>query len=218
MKKPYLSVIVPVHNGESFMRKGLDSIRSQVYDDYELIVVCDNCQDKSVEIAREYADKVIVTQFGLDGLARNAGLDEAEGECVLFMDHDDWFLHEFAFLQCAEMMKENPDADMLVFSFIWKGFNYIDARKRMVIAVWSKCWRRAFIGETRFSDRPYWSDVDFHKKIMEKKPRAYMWDRPMYYYNYLMPGSTSWREKEGLIESYQEQERRKNDEVSEMRE
>ena len=197
--KPFFSVIVPAHNSAEWIRKGLDSIRTQVWDNYELIVVCDACTDNTAEIAREYTDKVIITEFGLDGMARNAGLDAARGEWVLFMDDDDWFLHEYVFRQLAFMAGKHGE-DMLLFSFVWKGRGYTSQEKQMYIAVWCKCWYREFIGETRFSDRPYWSDVDFMKAIMEKNPRIHRWDMPMYYYNYLRPHSISWRKKQGEIE------------------
>ena len=62
--KPFFSVIVPAHNSAAWIRKGLDSIRAQVWDNYELIVVCDACTDNTAEIAREYTDKVIITGGG----------------------------------------------------------------------------------------------------------------------------------------------------------
>ena len=58
MSKPFFSVIVPEHNSAEFMRKGLESIKAQSFTDYELIVVCDACEDNTAEIAREYTDKV----------------------------------------------------------------------------------------------------------------------------------------------------------------
>lgn len=197
--QPFFSVIIPAHNSAEWIRKGLDSIRAQVWDNYELIIVCDACTDNTAEIAREYTDKVIITEFGLDGKARNAGIDAARGHWVLFMDDDDWFLHEYVFLQLALMAGKHGE-DMLAFSFIWKGRGYASQEKKTYIAVWCKCWDRQFIGDTRFSDRPYWSDVDFMKSIMEKNPRIYRWDMPMYYYNYLRPHSISWRQKQGEIE------------------
>ena len=90
-KKPFFSVIVPEHNSAEFMRRGLDSIRMQTFKDYELIVVCDSCEDRTAEIAREYTDKVFEIQAKRCGFARNKGLDEATGEWILFMDDDDWF-------------------------------------------------------------------------------------------------------------------------------
>ena len=55
--------------------------------------------------------------------------------------------------------------------------------------MWNKCWRRAFIGDTRFSDVPYSSDADFHREMMQKGPKLANWDTPMYYYNFLREGS-----------------------------
>ena len=52
------SIIIPAHNAAEYIRKGLDSIKSQSYKDYELIVVCDACTDNTEAIAREYTDKV----------------------------------------------------------------------------------------------------------------------------------------------------------------
>lgn len=198
MSNPFFSVIIPAHNSAGWIRKGLESIRAQSWTNYELIVVCDACTDNTAEIAREYTDKVIVTDFGLDGMARNAGLDAATGDWVLFMDDDDWFLHEYVFHQLALTVGKHGE-DVLQFAFIWKGRGYTGV-DRMYVAVWSKCWYREFIGKTRFSDRPYWSDVDFMKAMMAKEPRIHRWDMPMYYYNYLRAGSISWRQKQGEIE------------------
>lgn len=200
MSKPFFSVIVPAYNSAGWIRNGLDSIREQSFKDYELIVVCDSCRDNTAEIVREYTDKVIEVEYHLDGLARNAGIEAATGEWILFMDDDDWFLHEYVF----EMIHSKVlgcDEDMLLFSFIWKGRGYANqVPSRMWIAVWSKCWRREFIGETRFPPIPHWSDKPFMEEIIKKEPRIMTWDMPMYYYNYLREGSISWRQKKGEIE------------------
>ena len=71
--KPFFSVIIPAHNSQAYIRKGLESIRQQRFTDYELIIVCDACTDDTELVAKAYTDKVIVTEYGLDGMARNAG-------------------------------------------------------------------------------------------------------------------------------------------------
>ena len=93
--KPFFSVIVPAHNAAGFIKKTLQSVKMQDFKDYELIVVCDRCTDNTYDIAQAYADKMIRTDFGMDGLARNAGIDAAEGEWILFLDDDDWWIHEY---------------------------------------------------------------------------------------------------------------------------
>lgn len=204
MSKPFFSVIVPAHNAEAFIEKGLHSIKYQAFTDYELIVVCDNCTDRTAEIAAGYADKVITTQHGLDGLARNAGIEAAEGQWVLFMDHDDWWLHEYAFAMLAAFLEQRmgEELDVVLFNFIWKGRGYCQQTRYRTIAVWNKCWRREFIGDTRFPAKPYWSDVDFNRDMFDKMPVVTSMDHALYYYNYLKEGSISWREKQGEIEGY----------------
>ncbi len=190
---PKFSIIIPLHNSEAFCRKCLDSVKQQTYTDYELIIVCDKCEDNTEAIAREYTDKVIVTQYGNDGMARNAALDVAQGEWVLFLDDDDWWLHEFVLEQIAGKLAEYGYIDLLCFSFIFKGWCYAKPHHPsggLWIAIWCKAWKRTTIGNTRF-DNVYPADVTFHRKMMAKNPRVAEWDMPMYYYNYMRKGSQS---------------------------
>lgn len=189
---PKFSIIVPLHNSESFCRKCLDSIKQQTFTDYELIIICDRCEDNSEAIAHEYTDKVFVTDYGNDGMARNVGLDNTQGEWILFLDDDDWWLHEYVLEQInSRVGKENED--MLCFSFIFKGWCYAQPEHPsggMWIAIWCKCWRRSFIDSTRFPNK-YPADLYFHQDILKKHPRLAKWDMPMYYYNYMRKGSQS---------------------------
>ena len=208
-KKPFFSVIIPAHNSAEYIEKGLESIRGQSFKDYELIVVCDKCTDNTAEVVEAYKpEKLIKTEYGLDGMARNAGIDAAEGEYLLFMDDDDWFLHEYVFEQLhAAIMQEKEKGvtvDIIMFSFIWKGRGYCSQVNGHRIAVWSKCWRREHVGDTRFPAVPHWSDVDFDNAMFAKDGHIGVWDMPMYYYNYLRPGSISWRKEQGEIEGRKE--------------
>lgn len=199
MSEPFFSVIVPAHNAQEYIWKGLHSIRQQAFTDYELIVVADACDDDTALISLNYSDKTIVRRYGLDGLARNEGLNAAAGKWILFMDDDDWWMDRTAFGTIANAVTAT-DPDVLLFGFYWNTRGvFLQTMKHRAIAVWSKCWRRDFIGETRFSDRPYWSDVDFDKAMFDKYPKVSTLDQPLYYYNYLRPGSISWRKEKGEI-------------------
>jgi len=191
MSNPFFSVIVPAHNAEKFLEKTLDSVIMQDYKNYELIVVCDGCTDNTAEVAGKYADKVITTNHGMDGLARNAGLDVAEGQWILFLDHDDWWIHEYVMTEIRKMIHLlNDEADLIVFDFLWKGVGYyVNKANRMNIAVWSKAFRREFVGNTRFPAIEFTSDENFMNEILAKMPRSYKLDRLMYYYDYMRPGS-----------------------------
>ena len=187
---PKFSIIVPTHNSEEFMSKCLDSVVSQTCKDYELIIICDKCSDNTENIARTYTDKIIVTDYGNDGMARNAGLDVATGDWILFLDDDDWWLHEYVLEQINDKVgKQNED--LLCFSFIFKHWMYAPPQHpsgHLWIAVWCKCWRRSFIGTERFPN-VYPADAPFHAKMMNKHPKIVKWDMPMYYYNYMRKGS-----------------------------
>lgn len=197
--KPRYSIIIPAYNAEGHIRKALDSVISQTFKDYELIVVCDSCNDHTEEIARQYGAKVIPVQYHNDGLSRSRGLDEAKGEWVLFMDDDDWWLHEYVLWQIDEKLKSISDnTDVLCFSFIFKGVCYASPRGnrgRHWIAVWNKCWKREKIENTRFPNVKMCSDRYFHEAMFKKGLNVYEWDMPLYYYNYLRQGSQTANDK-----------------------
>lgn len=188
---PKFSMILPMHNCEKFARRMLDSIAAQDFKDYELICVCDACEDDSAGLARSYGARVEEVDFHRAGLSRNRGLELAKGEWVLFADDDDWLLHEYVFSRIAGMAGKNGE-DILAMSFIWKGQGYTRNTPTVIWpAVWNKAWRREFIGDTRFSEKKYGDDADFTNAMLAKNPKIMFWDFPIYYYDYLRPDSLS---------------------------
>ena len=188
------SVIIPAYNAEKHIVKGLDSIKAQSFRDFELIVVCDRCTDNTKAIAESYGAKTIDVDYGRDGLSRNAGLDVAQGEYIIWSDDDDWFLHEFVFEQLDRKLRQENNPDLLCFSFIWKGVMYaspIAKSGQLYPSVWNKCWSRKFVGNHRFTDVYSISDYYFHNEMMKVPHRQVIWDMPLYYYNYLRKGSIS---------------------------
>lgn len=188
------SIIIPAYNSAKYIVKALESVKAQSFTDYELIVVCDSCKDNTAEIAMSYGAKVYIENFNSDGLSRSKGLDVAQGEYIMFIDDDDWLLHEFVLEQLDNELNNVPDIDVLAFSFIFKGVCYASPTKnqgKLWVAVWNKCWRRECIGSTRFPKIHSCSDRYFHEAMMKKKLKIYTWDMPMYYYNYLREGSIS---------------------------
>lgn len=186
------SIIIPAYNAKKHISKALDSIQQQVFKDYELIVVCDSCTDNTEELARSYGAKVEQVEFHNDGLTRSRGIDIATGEYILFMDDDDWWLHEYVLTQIDDKLTKTKNPDVLCFSFIFKGWKYADPLGNggsHWIACWNKAWKRSFIGTTRFPNVKMSSDVSFHYDNMKKNPKVVDWDMPMYYYNFMRAGS-----------------------------
>jgi glycosyltransferase involved in cell wall biosynthesis len=200
MNKPFFSIILPTHNGEDRVDKAIHSVLSQSFQDYELIVVCDSCTDRTSSIVESYADSriyTIYTKVHNDGLARNHGIDYARGEWILFLDDDDWYLHEYCLQQLADVVGKNNE-DILMFSFIITGQRYYrQSPEEYFTACWAHCWRRTFIEDQRFTGLPYGSDTNFVTEQIAREPVIAFWDMPIYRYNYMREGSLSWNRVNG---------------------
>ena len=207
MNNPFFSVIVPCHNSAEFMMKGLDSIVDQDFDDYELLMVCDRCEDDSDAIAMDYVrtnshDRVMLVDYGRAGLSRNAALDVARGEWVLFMDDDDWYLPG-AFQAIHDELTRQTNIDILAYGFEWKDRGpTLQSKNSIKTAVWNKAWRREFIGAERFPDWIHTDDLGFARK-MHPKARFGFLPMILYYYNFMRPGSVSDRIRDGEFDNTQ---------------
>lgn len=93
--QPKLSIVVPVYKAERSLERCIDSILHQTFTNWELILVDDGSPDNCAVICDKYAEKderIIVIHKPNGGVssARNAGLDIAQGQWIVFMDSDDW--------------------------------------------------------------------------------------------------------------------------------
>ena len=88
------SVLIPVCNREEYVRQAIDSVLSQAFSDYELIVIDDGSTDQTPDVLRSYGTRVkTIHQENRGGqAARNAGAAQAEGEYLAFLDSDDLLL------------------------------------------------------------------------------------------------------------------------------
>lgn len=95
-----ISIIVPVYNGEKYLERCLESIINQTFKNWELILIDDGSTDSTNIICDEYAereDRIRVIHKVNEGvsLARNLGLEIADGEYITFVDADDWIDSDF---------------------------------------------------------------------------------------------------------------------------
>jgi len=87
----HISVIIPAHNEEKYIRKTLHSLKNQTYQNYEAIVVANGCTDQTEEIVKKRADeklRVLSLAKANVSVARNAGALNANGNILLFLDAD----------------------------------------------------------------------------------------------------------------------------------
>ena len=121
IESPLISVIMPVYNGERFIRETIDSVLNQTYRKFEFIIVNDGSVDSTQQIISSYDDKRIIplnltTNQGVSN-ARNAGTDLAKGEFIAFCDADD--LYDPGRLQTQlDFLTSNPTVDVCGSYFI----------------------------------------------------------------------------------------------------
>lgn len=101
MAAPDISVIIPVYNGDRFLKTAIESVLTQTHCSFELIVIDDGSTDGTAELLRFYRDcarlrSIHQTNQGVSA-ARNFGIAQARAEVVAFLDADDYFLpHKLA--------------------------------------------------------------------------------------------------------------------------
>jgi glycosyltransferase involved in cell wall biosynthesis len=107
--KPEISVIIPVYNRGEFLIKTINSVLSQTYKNFELIIVDDGSTENIKKIINSFAQKIIYCKQANKGpaSARNMGIDKSKGKFIAFLDSDDCW-HKDKLLFQAEAMRNNP--------------------------------------------------------------------------------------------------------------
>ena len=126
-----ISIIIPVYNSTLYLKKCIDSILSQTYQDFEILLVDDGSTDDSPRICDEYAagDQRSITvhkENGGTSDARNTGLKKAGGDYITFMDNDDYWNDTKALENIAKIIAEtDPDVVMHNNMIYWQDKNKI---------------------------------------------------------------------------------------------
>lgn len=113
-QRPFVSIIMPVYNGEQDIAAAIESIQKQTASDWELIIVDDCSKDQTQAVVQRFADEdsrihlMIQEQNAGPGCAKNVGLDAAKGCFVTFADADDW-LEADAFEKMSSCASEDFD-------------------------------------------------------------------------------------------------------------
>ncbi len=104
---PAVTVLMTVYNGSRYLREAIDSIRAQIFSDYELLVIDDGSTDDSLPLARSLADERtrVIAQQPNRGIRAtlNRGLQESRGRYVAIMDQDDVAAPDRLALQVAHL-------------------------------------------------------------------------------------------------------------------
>lgn len=117
---PFFSIIVPVYNTSNFVAKCLNSIKTQNFENFEVIVINDGSSDNSQDIIKNEIEGLnnFIYFFQKNkgvSAARNLGLENSKGKYIYFLDSDDW-LEPFA-LEKIHFSLNNNQSDILMFNF-----------------------------------------------------------------------------------------------------
>lgn len=115
-----VSVVVPIYNVENYLDKCVDSIVTQTYKNLEIILVDDGAKDNSGELCNKWAEKddrikVVHKENGGLSSARNAGMEVATGDYIMFEDSDDWLELELI-EKCVERITED-NSELVIFGY-----------------------------------------------------------------------------------------------------
>src|SRR5215510_13638387 len=127
---PLVSVVIPIYNGERFLRESLESVLAQTFQDYEIVCVDDGSMDGSCALLKQYGARVRVIQLANAGqsAARNVGVRQASGGFVAFLDQDDrWYPSKLA--QQVTVLSAEPDVVM-----VHCNYDRIDGDGRVLVA------------------------------------------------------------------------------------
>lgn len=192
-----VSVIIPVYNVEKYLKRCLESVINQTYDNYEIICVNDCSPDNCQKILEEYSKKypglirTIVNEKNVGlGKTRERGIANSEGEYILFVDSDDYIKRDYIEQYYNTMQKEK--VDVVVGGYIRDTDGKL--RKHSVSnSVWSivtypiacaKMFRKAFLVENNigFSEIRCGEDIFFSLAVFYNKAKYKVMDYCGYYY------------------------------------
>ncbi|MFF8775666.1 CDP-glycerol glycerophosphotransferase family protein [Streptomyces sp. NPDC015140] len=215
---PRFSVIVPAYQVQAYLHACLESVLSQSYQDFEVIVVDDRSPDACGAIADEFADRDprvravhLPRNQGL-GPARNAGIERAGGDYLVFLDGDDT-LAPGALRALADRVKETGDPDVLVYDYArtyWTGetvrsqaaahlteqgpapFRLADrpGLLRLLMVAWNKTVRREFAEREGLTFPPgYYEDTPWTYPVLLTAESVATLDRVCVHYRQRRRGS-----------------------------
>lgn len=190
---PKISIIVPVYKVEKYIHKCVDSILSQTFTDFELILVNDGSPDFCGEICNQYTEidnrvKVIHKKNGGLSDARNTGIEIAKGDYIGFVDSDDWIEPDMYQILYDLCIKNDCEIATCTYAIVHNDKRITNESNHMVVqnrneamqsllegklyneVVWTKLFKRSLFENQRFTVGIIHEDTDFtYRMIHESK-------------------------------------------------
>lgn len=214
-----VTLVIPIYNMRQYMKRCLDTILNQTLSEYEIVLVDDGSIDDSLALCYEYSKRypdivrVIHKENGGLSSARNAGIEVALGEFIIFPDPDDWVNPEYVEQFLALQKRHNADLVCLghYIEFIDReipandaqkptDMNGAEAQKALLIPpcmsgfAWNKLYRLDIIRDNnlRFeNDVGTTEDLDFSYRYLKYCSKVYFDPTNRVYHYYQRPGAAT---------------------------
>jgi len=197
-----ISIIVPAYNTEKYIKRCVDSILNQIFEDFELIIIDDGSTDNTSKIINSYTTdniRCIEKKNGGVGSARNLGLQNARGEYVTFVDSDDYIDKDY----CSTLFNIIGDADIAVagrakyiddqlasvkavqkvtFMQPVEALNCLMSGKLCTRPAWGKLYKRSLLENIRFTEHHIFEEVRFSAETFANARKIVFADKTLYNY------------------------------------
>ena len=210
-----ISVVLPIYNVEKYLKRCLESVVNQTYKNLEIILVNDGSTDSCLQICEEYAKcdnriKLINKKNSGLGMARNTGIDNANGEYICFFDSDDYVDNSMLETLLKAIKKTNADVcessfyihmkngDVKDVSCEQKGVKFVEGKLNLInsysdatilIPAWDKLYKLSSIKDIKFDKNCFKEDSDYIFRLcMAEKTFALV---PIPFYHYVKRKSAS---------------------------
>lgn len=219
--KALISIIVPVYNGEKYLKPCLDTLINQTMKEVEIILINDGSKDNSLQILKEYAkndNRIVLIDKANEGQgkARNIAIKQAKGKYIMFVDCDD--LLELNACEVLYKKIETTKSDLVMFNFYefsddGKEFKEVDIINSFIVRnkasdlriwddkfftylrreSWYKIYNKDFLINNNifFEDQYGWEDLSLWLDICLKNPKISLIYDKLYKYRVLNSTSSS---------------------------
>lgn len=205
-KEPLISIVIPVYNVSAYLKRCLDSVCTQLYENLEIILVDDGSTDNSGVICDEYAkldNRILVIHKENGGLsdARNAGIAVSQGDYISFIDSDD-FVGKLYIQRLVRLLLEF-DADISIANQQnFSDYNKIKKKQRQSIKVfngisaiedmwyqrniktsaWGKLYKKELFQEIEYPKGKIYEDLGTTYKLFYLSEKIVYSSEVLYYY------------------------------------
>ena len=204
LKKPIVSVIIPVYNAHNFLSRCLSSLVKQSLSNIEVIVVDDGSSDDSVKIVKEYMKndnriRLIEQKNSGPAYARHEGVLKAKADYIMFVDADDYVTSDFCEDAYTRINIDQTDLCFFRYTFSTKISREKETVKNYVLNneealsllydvsfgdfMWNKIYRKQLLLSINTKTKFFMEDLSIMYKIIDQAKGISVYNKALYYYN-----------------------------------